>query len=51
MVDAVASFSFLTRFESISKGVVDIRDVAFFGSLIVVFLFANAVVVELKKAG
>jgi ABC-2 type transport system permease protein len=50
VVDAVASFSFLTRFESISKGVIDMRDLLFFGSMIVAFLFATGVVVEAKKA-
>ncbi|MEX2217605.1 MAG: ABC transporter permease subunit [Phycisphaerales bacterium] len=49
VVDAVASFSFLTRFESISKGVIDLRDLIYFGSLIVLFLFANGLIVELKK--
>lgn len=51
IVDAIASFSFLTRFESISKGVIDLRDLVFFGSLILVCLFATAVMVEAKKAG
>lgn len=50
IVDAVASFSFLTRFESVSKGVIDARDVLYFGSLIALFLFGTAVVVEMKKA-
>lgn len=50
IVDAVASFSFLTRFESISKGVIDVRDLLFFGTLIGAFLFGTAVVVDLKKA-
>ncbi len=49
IVSALASLSFLTHFESISKGVIDIRDVVFFGSLIGVFLFINAVVIEAKK--
>lgn len=50
VVDAIASFSFLTRFESVSKGVIDIRDVVYFASLIALFLFGTAVVVEAKKA-
>jgi ABC-2 type transport system permease protein len=50
IVDAVASFSFLTRFESLSKGVIDLRDLVYFASLITVFLFGTAVVVDLKKA-
>ena len=49
IVDAVASFSFLTRFESLSKGVIDLRDLVYFGTLIAVFLFAAGVIVEQKK--
>lgn len=50
VVDAVASLSFLTHFESISKGVIDIRDLVYFALLIGVMLYANAIVLELKKA-
>ena len=48
--DAVAGFSFLTNFQSIAQGVIDLRDVVFFGSLIIVALFMNALVVDLKRA-
>jgi ABC-2 type transport system permease protein len=50
IVDAVSSFSFLTHFGSIAKGVIDLRDLVFFGSLIALFLFANALILDLKKA-
>lgn len=50
MIDAVASLSFLIRFEAISKGVIDLRDLLYFLSLIVAWLAATAVVVDLKKA-
>ncbi len=50
VLDAIASFSFLTHFDGISRGVIDLRDLVFFASLIGVFLFANAVVIEQKKA-
>ncbi|MBX3359588.1 MAG: ABC transporter permease subunit [Phycisphaeraceae bacterium] len=50
VVDAIASFSFLTRFDSISKGVIDARDLVFFVSLMTVFLIGTAVVVESKKS-
>lgn len=49
LIDAVASFSFLTNFEDISKGVINLRDLVYFLSLIVLFLFINAVVIDLKK--
>lgn len=51
LVDAVASFSFLVRFQAIAAGVLDIRDLIFFFSFGVAWLFANAVLVEMKKSG
>jgi ABC-2 type transport system permease protein len=51
MIEAISSFSFLTHFDAISKGVVDIRDIIFFTSFIAFWLFANAVLLEIKKAG
>lgn len=50
IVDAIASFSFLTHFTSIKKGVIDIRDVIYFGALITFWLYVNVVVIEAKKA-
>ena len=50
VVDAIASLSFLTHFGSISKGVIDVRDLLYFGVLIAVWLSANAIVLDMKKA-
>lgn len=50
LVDAVASFSFLTHFESISKGVIDLRDLLYFTLMIAFWLLATAVVLDMKKA-
>jgi ABC-2 type transport system permease protein len=50
IIDAISSFSFLTHFDAISKGVIDLRDVVFFASLIGFWLFANAILLEIKKA-
>ncbi|MBU6299474.1 MAG: ABC transporter permease, partial [Alphaproteobacteria bacterium] len=50
LIDAISSFSFLTHFTSITAGVIDLRDVVFFVSLIALFLAANVVVVDLKKS-
>ncbi len=50
LVDTIASLSFLTHFASISKGVIDLRDLVYFALLIGVMLYANAIVLELKKA-
>ena len=50
LLDVVASFSFLTRFQAISKGVIDVRDLLYFLSFIAAWLMATAVVIDLKKA-
>lgn len=50
VIDAIASFSFFTHFTSITKGVIDIRDVIYFGALITFWLYVNVVVIETKKA-
>ena len=50
VIDAVAALSFLTHFESISRGVVELRDLVYFLGLIAFFVFANVVVIETKKA-
>ncbi len=50
IVDGVASLSFLTHFASISKGVIDLRDLVYFALMIGIWLYASAVVIELKKA-
>jgi len=51
LVDTIASFSFLTHFTAIIRGVIDVRDVLYFASLIVLWLSANAIVIDVKKAG
>ncbi len=51
LVTAISSFSFLTHFAAISSGVIDLRDVIFFFSLIALFLTINVVFIDLKKAG
>lgn len=51
LVDAISSFSFLTHFAAIMDGVIDLRDLVFFGSLIALFLFVNVIVIDQKRAG
>jgi len=51
IIDLISSFSFLTPFDSIQKGVIDLRDVIYFGTLIGFWLYANTVAIEAKKAG
>ncbi len=50
ILNAVSSFSFLTHFHSISKGVLDLRDIFFFLTLIAFWLFATATIIDMKKA-
>jgi ABC-2 type transport system permease protein len=50
VLDTVRSFSFLTHFDSITRGLIDLRDLIFFGSLMICFLLANALVIDVKKA-
>ena len=50
IVDAISSLSFLTHFASLAKGVIDLRDVIYFVSLIGFWLYANTIIVEMKKA-
>ncbi len=51
LLDTIASFSFLGHFQAIVDGVIDLRDIVFFLSLIAFWLFANLIVVETNKAG
>jgi len=50
LVDGIASLSFLTHFENISKGVIDLRDLIYFGLLILAFLYANTIVLRWLQA-
>jgi ABC-2 type transport system permease protein len=49
LVEVVASFSFLNHFNEMRKGIIGLGDIVFFGSVIVVFLMATAIVLDLKK--
>src|SRR5258705_276654 len=49
LVNTISSFSFLTHFQAISSGVIDLRDLVYFGSLIALFLSVNVVLIDLKK--
>ena len=50
LIDAISSLSFLTHFNAISKGVLDLRDLLYFAIVIGFWLAANAIVIDLKKA-
>ena len=50
LVDVISSLSFLTHFDSINKGVIDLRDVVYYLVLIAFWLYANVVVIDSRKA-
>ncbi len=50
VIDGIANLSFLVHFTSISRGVLDLRDVLYFVLVIGFWLAANRVVLERKKA-
>ena len=50
VVDVISSFSFLTHFNAIVKGVIDVRDLVFFASLIAFWLYANVLAIEMNKS-
>ena len=49
LINTLASFSLLTHFKAITGGVIDLRDVVFFVTLIGGFLVATMVIVDMKK--
>jgi ABC-2 type transport system permease protein len=50
VVTAITSLSFMAHFQAITRGVIDLRDLLYFGTVMALFLFANTHLVELKKA-
>ncbi len=50
LVEAVAGMSFLVHFEAIRQGVIDLRDLVFHVSMILFWLLATVVAVDLRKA-
>lgn len=50
VIDTIASFSFLTHFESLAKGVIALNDVAYYLILIAIWLYGGLLIIEQKKA-
>ncbi len=50
LVQAISSMSFLTHFDKVARGVIDLPSMFFYISMIAFFLFANVVIIEQKKA-
>lgn len=46
MVDGIAAFSFMSHFESLQRGVIDLRDLIYFVSVMGFMLFATQLVVQ-----
>jgi ABC-2 type transport system permease protein len=50
LMQAFAQTSFLSHFEGLTRGVIDLRDIVYFVSIMAAFLAANAILVDLEKA-
>ncbi|MDG2155361.1 MAG: ABC transporter permease [Gammaproteobacteria bacterium] len=50
VINAIANLGFLIHFQDLSKGVLELADIAFFVLVIGTWLYATAVVLDLKKA-
>lgn len=51
VVDVIAAFSVMTHFEAFQRGVLDMRDVLFFASLMFFALFTTGVIIRNQRAG
>ena len=51
VITAVSQLSMLRNFEAISRGVIDLRDVVYFLSLIGTGLAVNIAIIEYRKTG
>ncbi len=51
LVDTVAGFSVMPHFSSFERGLIDLRDILFFASLMVFSLFTTGVVIRSVRGG
>ena len=51
VVQVIAAFSVMTHFEGFQRGVIDMRDVIYFGSVIGFALFTTGVIIRNQRAG
>ena len=49
LLNTISGFSFLTHFEEITKGVINLGDAVYFISVIALWLFINTLVLQVKK--
>lgn len=50
LLDTIASFSFLTHFESMAKGVIALNNIGYFAIVIAAWLYASLLIIGHKKA-
>jgi len=50
LVKAVASLSFMPHFESLQRGVVDMKDIAYYASVMIAMIYATHVVLDNRKS-
>ena len=46
VIDTIGSLSFITNFQNISRGVIDVSNLVYFSSMIVFWLFVNTLVID-----
>lgn len=51
MIDVIASFSFITHFSTMSRGVLELRDVIYFLSVIIFFNFTTVLIINFRTSG
>lgn len=51
MIDVVASFSFITHFDTLTHGLLELRDIIFFLSLIIFGNYTTILIINFKTAG
>jgi ABC-2 type transport system permease protein len=50
MVDGVAAVSFMSHYDALQRGLIDIRDLVYFGSVIGFMLFSTQLVLQNRSA-
>jgi ABC-2 type transport system permease protein len=50
LVDVVSGFSFMPRFASMERGVIDVRDIVYYLSVIFFMLFASGVILQNRRS-
>jgi ABC-2 type transport system permease protein len=50
LIDIVSGFSFMSHFASMERGVLDLRDIFYFLSVIFFMLFANGLILQNRRA-